>query len=81
MITLVETWTPKIGEEKDIKKSEKKFSSRKAFYKALDYGAISGPLKYELKKYGEAFIDYEDGRVMIKVIDDGPKLILNPNEA
>lgn len=75
---LIETWTPKEGTPSTVEKS---FSDKKALIRALDAGAIVNHVKYELIKYGEAFIDYDDGRVLIKVIDDGPKLIIHPDEA
>lgn len=73
MIKLVETATFKDGTSKV---SEKEFASRQTFIKAMQNGGLSGKLVYDLTKHGEAHITYDDAKVHIKVIDDGPKIVL-----
>lgn len=73
MIKLIETCTKKTGETET---KEKTFKSWSDFKRVIVASPMSTELTYNLLKHREAFIDYEDARVHLKVVEEKPAVTL-----
>lgn len=72
MIKLIETAVFKDGRESTT--HQKEFNSWSEFKRKIVASPMTTELCYKLMKHREAFIDYEDGRVHLKVVEENHKL-------